>query len=437
MKRQVFLIFLAIVLVGITVWFVSPDDTTKLIEMASTETEHQRDAELNQADRDSAAEEVRAFATKISNVEKTVESNFQRNQQAREQLRSEFDESMTSVQEAMHELSNQQSVDNLYIAIEQLIVRVDRLESMQLQESVAEVSQSQAPIIWRTSIDSTQSLESEYPLHETDQELIPASYANVDIRESANDTPESNSPAYTIPPTTTLLNGVALTALVGRIPINGRLEDPWRFKLITSMDNLAANGHRIPELAGMLWSGTARGDLTLSCISGNVDTATFIFRDGTIQTVRKDASAENLGGGLGWISDDRGNPCILGEVKSNALRSLARSTTLSTLGATASALADAQATTSLNSSGENVAQSITGDIDNFVLGRAVEEAISESNRWMQSRYQNAFDAVYLPAGHPVAIHIEHTIEINQDPQGRKVQYLDNSQSESSRLGGLD
>lgn len=437
MKRQVFLIFLAIVFVGITVWFVSPDDTTKLIELASTETEQQRDTELNQADRDSAAEEVRAFATKISNVEKTVESNFQRNQQAREQLRFEFDESMASVQEAMHELSNQQSVDNLYTAIEQLIVRVDRLESMQLQESVAEVSQSQAPIIWRTSIDSTQSLESEYPLHETGQEIIPASYATFDIRGNADDTSESNHPAYTIPPTTTLLNGVALTALVGRIPINGRLEDPWRFKLITSMDNLAANGHRIPELAGMLWSGTARGDLTLSCISGNVDTATFIFRDGTIQTVRKDASTENLSGGLGWISDDRGNPCISGEVKSNALRSLARSTTLNTLGATASALADAQATTSLNSSGENVAQSITGDIDNFVLGRAVEEAISESNRWMQSRYQNAFDAVYLPAGHPVAIHIEHTIEINQDPQGRKVQYLDNSQSESSRLGGLD
>ena len=82
-------------------------------------------------------------------------------------------------------------------------------------------------------------------------------------------------------------------------------------------------------------------------------------------------------------------------------------------------------------------QSVTGNIDNFVLGRAAEEAIQETNRWLQSRQQNSFDAIYLPAGQAVAIHIESTITIENDPTARKIKKFDDSSQANLQLGGFD
>ena len=56
------------------------------------------------------------------------------------------------------------------------------------------------------------------------------------------------------------------------------------FKVITGKENLAANGLRIPGIEGMIWSGTAVGDWTLSCVTGKLESVTFVFEDGTIQT---------------------------------------------------------------------------------------------------------------------------------------------------------
>ena len=46
-------------------------------------------------------------------------------------------------------------------------------------------------------------------------------------------------------------------------------------------ENLAANGLRVPGVQGMVWSGTAIGDWTLSCVTGRVDSVTFVFDDGS------------------------------------------------------------------------------------------------------------------------------------------------------------
>lgn len=78
---------------------------------------------------------------------------------------------------------------------------------------------------------------------------------------------------YTVPRNATLVGSVGMTALVGRIPVQGQVQDPMPFKVITGADNLAANGLRIPGVEGMIWSGTAIGDWTLSCVSGQIGRA--------------------------------------------------------------------------------------------------------------------------------------------------------------------
>jgi integrating conjugative element protein (TIGR03752 family) len=92
-------------------------------------------------------------------------------------------------------------------------------------------------------------------------------------------------PVYTVPRNATLIGSTAMTALVGRVPVQGQVRDPMPFKVITGADNLAANGLTVPGVQGMVWSGTAIGDWTLSCVTGRLDSVTFVFEDGTVRTL--------------------------------------------------------------------------------------------------------------------------------------------------------
>ncbi|MEQ9561989.1 MAG: TIGR03752 family integrating conjugative element protein, partial [Woeseiaceae bacterium] len=129
------------------------------------------------------------------------------------------------------------------------------------------------------------------------------------------------TPVYTVPRNATLMGSTAMTALLGRIPKRGEVRDPMPFKVITGRDNLAANGLTIPGVEGMIWSGTAIGDWTLSCVTGRLESVTFVFDDGRIRTVSSDDREQHGNDAnrpLGWISDAQGIPCVSGERKSNA-----------------------------------------------------------------------------------------------------------------------
>ena len=58
-------------------------------------------------------------------------------------------------------------------------------------------------------------------------------------------------PVYTVPRNATLIGSTAMTALVGRVPVQGQVRDPMPFKVITGADNLAANGLTIPGVQGL------------------------------------------------------------------------------------------------------------------------------------------------------------------------------------------
>ena len=248
----------------------------------------------------------------------------------------------------------------------------------------------------------------------------PASQAVAEIKKIA---------WYTVPENATLMGNTAMTGMIGRIPIGGRVVDPYPFKIIVSGDNLATNGHHIPGLNGMIFSGIATGDLMLSCISAKLYSVTYTFDDGTILTQREtqgaDVGLQEDGGtqrrGLGWLSDEWGNPCIKGELITNAPAYLATQFGLSAAEGYARALADNETTSVVTTSGA-IVDSTTGDAAKRAGGQAVADGFGSVSEWLSARQQDSFDAVFVPSGTKVAVHIETQLDIDYDPNGRKLAY---------------
>ena len=233
-------------------------------------------------------------------------------------------------------------------------------------------------------------------------------------------------PVYTVPRNATLIGSTAMTALVGRVPVQGQVRDPMPFKVITGADNLAANGLTIPGVQGMVWSGTAIGDWTLSCVTGRLDSVTFVFDDGTIRTISSDdrrGQASGQSGGadkpLGWISDQQGIPCISGERKTNAPAFLTQRIGVMAIQAAAQAAAAAETTSVVSDTG-GVTSNVTGDAGTFVLGKTIAGGSDEVGKWLMERQSQSFDAVFVPAGIRIAIHVDHELPIDLDTTGRRL-----------------
>ena len=238
-------------------------------------------------------------------------------------------------------------------------------------------------------------------------------------------------PVYTIPKNATLVGARAFTALIGRVPVGeeARVTDPYFFKLLIGRDNLAANGHEIPELAYAVASGEAIGDWTLGCVSGDVTSLTFVFADGRIVTVPEAGDVSEGGTGtravrLGGLSDDHGNPCVAGERVTNAASYLGQSAAALTLGAAAEGLAAAQTQTHAGGIAGTATTVVDGDLGRYAAGRGLSGAAREVARWLRARQAQEYDAVYVPPGARVAVHVDEELKIDYDPAGRLVRHED-------------
>ena len=228
----------------------------------------------------------------------------------------------------------------------------------------------------------------------------------------------STSPMFTLPENATLVNAKLMTAMIGRVPKENEVVDAMPFKVITGDENLAANGMEIQGIKGMVWSGTAVGDWTLSCVAGRLQSVTLIFDDGTIHT----SNMETVGtSALGWLSDEFGLPCIPGERKTNVSAYLTANVLSQSASAAANAVAAAETSRLTNSFGQTNT-TITGDLPTYLLGRTAAGGANSMASWLADRRDQEFDAVVVAAGSLVAIHIQTEIPIDFDPQGRKLTY---------------
>ena len=233
---------------------------------------------------------------------------------------------------------------------------------------------------------------------------------------------ERSIKAYTIPANASLFGSVSMTALLGRIPVDGVVQQPYPFKLLIGEDNLSSNGISIPGLVGIKMSGFASGDWNLSCVSGEITSMTFTFADGTIVTSPEDNGS--VAETLGWFSDASGIPCVTGEKISNGATYLSQRIGLGAIKAWADAKTSEEYTRTTNSLG-GVSSTLTGDPTSAARNQAISGGVEEVSEWLRERQDQAFDAVYVPPGTDVIIHINEQIKIDYDPEGRRVQHQEN------------
>ncbi|NWC79227.1 TIGR03752 family integrating conjugative element protein [Pseudomonas putida] len=253
--------------------------------------------------------------------------------------------------------------------------------------------------------------------------------------ENAQDRTEGARPVYTIPENSTLMGSIAMTALIGRVPVDGTVNDPYPFKVLVGPDNLTANGIDLPDVVGAVMSGTAAGDWTLSCVRGQVESITFVFSDGTVRTVpqpqkvvsrnrssTQTSDTEKIRGGLGYISDPYGIPCISGERRSNAQQYLGSQSLITAAGAGfAAALGSEQTNTSfINSASGSLG--LSQNSGNSALNSVISGGIGDIREWINKLYGEAFAAIYVPPGARVALHLDHEISIDYEPKGRRVNH---------------
>ena len=253
-----------------------------------------------------------------------------------------------------------------------------------------------------------------------------------------------DKPVYTVPRNSTLLGSKGMTALIGRVPIAGSVEDAFPFKVIVGKDNLAANNITMPGLDGMIFSGKATGDWTLSCVRGKVHSVTYVFDDGTVRTLSSDdtggesklaqgGSSQGQDSALGWISDRRGVPCVTGVRITNTGSYLAGRVLASAAEAAAEAFSQGEVTNSVSALGGVATSVITGDAMRFAGGKALSGSASEVSDYLRERQARSFDVVYVDTGADISVHIDIELPIDYEYNGRKTSYEITENSEYNNL----
>lgn len=228
-------------------------------------------------------------------------------------------------------------------------------------------------------------------------------------------------PVYTLPVTTMLTGAVTLTPMVGRVPVGGNVHDPFKFQAELGADNLAANGHRIPGVAKVIVAGTVVGNREQECVRGAIQVMTFIFKDGRIHTVG-DGANHDSNGGLGYLADPWGKPCIRGTYINNGSEYLTSRVTAAFLEGLAGAYGNAQVRRSTDANGFRDTY-ISGNTYQYAASQGIGSTAAEIAAYVRERAMDAFDVVYVPQAHKVQIILEQQIDIDYDTQARKVSYL--------------
>jgi len=278
-------------------------------------------------------------------------------------------------------------------------------------------------VVWtnplEATVDPTDPSKISLPDFSLNPDELPAPAAGIARNATEKSKEERSIKAYTIPDNATLLGSISMTAMLGRIPVGGQVVDPYPFKIMVGPENLSSNGIKIPGLNGIKMSGIAKGDWTLSCVSGQIESMTFTFQDGTLVTFPEPGAsgAEPIA----WFSDKYGIPCVTGKRITNAPSYLAQRIGLTAASSYSKAKADAEFATQTNAFGGST-QALTGDPTVVARNDAIASGLDEVTDWLDERQSNSFDAIYVEPGTEIVVHVTEQIAIDYDPEGRKVNH---------------
>lgn len=353
---------------------------------------------------------------------KTVTANLVAVESQNERLKKQVDELKEQSQQSLQQL-NQLVTSQLNSATETLQKQAEH-HQRQLQDRLSEGASNKYPIHNAESIptrkmqwDWITDLSSDYE-DKTKKAEVVLQPSVPELREKKPD------PVYTIPVNATLTGASLMTPLVGRIPIDGNIPDPYSFKAILSATNLTANGYPLPGIKGAVISGVARGDMLASCARGDIKSITFVFTDGRISTSQVSGDKESLG----YISKEDGNPCVPGEFKSNEGVVLGMTMGLNFSKGYATGIANSQYMRTVTPEGMGIA-SLIGSSTKVGIGEGLSGAAASAQAWWDRRVRNTFDFVFVPnwvtqTGQimKIDINITQQINIDYDDEARKVSY---------------
>ena len=81
--------------------------------------------------------------------------------------------------------------------------------------------------------------------------------------------------------------------------------------------------------------------------------------------------------------------------------------------------AAAQTTSTVSDQG-TANTTVTDSQGQYILGKTIAGGSDEVAQWLQERQSQSFDAVFVPAGTRIAIHVDHELPIDLDTTGRKL-----------------
>ncbi|HAT9314925.1 TPA: TIGR03752 family integrating conjugative element protein [Legionella pneumophila subsp. pneumophila] len=250
----------------------------------------------------------------------------------------------------------------------------------------------------------------------------------------------TKTPFYTIPAGSDFSKVTLLSALIGEVPVEGKLMQPlFPFTAIVSRgDLMTANGMQLPEeITGMKISGYSIGVGSfldnISCVRAYVTSALFVFEDGHFVTVGQEqmkSSAELVNNdSIGYLTNQFGNPCIKGQYITNAPRVLSAFMAAGGIQGAGNALSKWQM--SYQAEGGSAIATPTGDLAHFAAGGAINEGSQKITDWLEKRIQGSFDMVFVPASirshlgfapNQLSLHFSQTIAIDKEHQGRVLDY---------------
>ena len=227
-------------------------------------------------------------------------------------------------------------------------------------------------------VGSTLSFPSSFGPARSTLETTAETMANAGARAAGVKSAKS---VYTVPTNATLMGSVAMTALIGRVPIDGTVHDAYP------------------------------------------------FHDGTIRTIPEDSNGNQQNsqqqnaqsGGLGWISDPYGIPCVSGERRSNAQQYLGTQALITAAGAGVASLIESDSG-QMSYVGADGSIGTVGISGQEAVGRILAGGVRDMADWVNKLYGQAFAAVYVQPGAKVAVHLEKPLAIDFDPEGRRVDH---------------
>ncbi|MEZ8959640.1 hypothetical protein AB6E94_19670 [Vibrio lentus] len=282
------------------------------------------------------------------------------------------------------------------------------------------------PVDGYSEVDEQGKVTTKYP---TIISKRPSSSLKVPSLVSENSESQSDAEVVVIPFATInagakIVGARMLDGLIGRVPISGNVDNPYRFSVKVGPRVLATNGLTINGLAGMEFYGVARGNYADSCIEGFVDGMTYIFEDGSINTISKD-TASSVGFDQDWIgrlADEEGNECIQGEIHGNVNKVVGLKSSLAAAQGAAGAFAEGETEQYTNLESGLQSKVISGDAFTYMASTLAEEGLGEAKDITDTLFPAPTISVWAPNNTEVSIKITRQLNIDYKQDARRINY---------------